>query len=69
MYQFIVQDMTCQGCAAAITRTITGVDKQAIVKAFPAIRKVEVTSTLSTEQLLLLMNDAGYPAQLVAAQA
>lgn len=39
------------------------------LNAFPAIRKVEVASTLSTEQLLLLMNDAGYPAQLVAAQA
>lgn len=65
MYQFTVQDMTCQGCAAAITRAITGVEKQAIVKAFPAIRKLEVTSTLSAEQLLSILDDAGYPAQLV----
>ena len=64
MYQFIVQDMTCQGCAAAITRAITGADKQAIVKAYPAIRKVEVSSTLSTEQLFAILDDAGYPAQL-----
>lgn len=69
MYKFLVQGMTCQGCAAAITRAITGVDKHAIVKAVPAIREVAVTSTLSTEQLLLLMNEAGYSAQLVAAQA
>ncbi len=64
MYQFTVQDMTCQGCAAAITRAINAVDKQAQVRAFPAIRKVEVASTLSGEQLLSLFNDAGYPAQL-----
>lgn len=31
MYQFTVQNMTCQGCAAAITRAIKGVDKQAAV--------------------------------------
>jgi len=64
MYQFTVQDMTCQGCAAAITRAINGVDKVAQVKAFPAIRKVEVVSDLSSEQLLSLLSDAGYPAQL-----
>lgn len=64
MYQFIVQNMTCQGCGAAVTRAITGVDKQAIVKAFPAIRMVEVRSTLSTEQLFAMLDDAGYPAHL-----
>lgn len=64
MYRFTVQDMTCQGCAAAITRAINGVDKVAQVKAFPAIRKVEVVSDLSSEQLLSLLSDAGYPAQL-----
>jgi copper chaperone len=64
MYQLTVQDMTCQGCAAAITRAINAVDKHAQIRAFPATRKVEVTSTLSGEQLLSLLNDAGYPAQL-----
>ena len=64
MHQFTVQSMTCQGCAAAITRAIKGVDKAAQIKAFPAIRKVEVVSELSSEQLLSLFNDAGYPAQL-----
>lgn len=64
MYRFTVQDMTCQGCAAAITRAINGVDKLAQVKAFPAIRRVDVESALSSEQLLSLLSDAGYPAQL-----
>lgn len=64
MYRFTVQDMTCQGCAAAIARAINGADKVALVKAFPAIRKVEVVSALSSEQLLSLLGDAGYPAQL-----
>jgi copper chaperone len=62
MYRFTVQDMTCQGCAAAITRAINNADKLAQVKAFPAIRRVE--AALSSEQLLSLLSDAGYPAQL-----
>jgi copper chaperone len=64
MYRFTVQDMTCQGCAAAITRAINNADKLAQVKAFPAIRRVEVESALSSEQLLSLLCVAGYPAQL-----
>lgn len=64
MHRFTVQDMTCQGCAAAITRAINSADKLAQVKAFPAIRRVEIESTLSSEQLLSLLSDAGYPAQL-----
>lgn len=64
MYRFTVQDMTCQGCAAAITRAINSADKLARVKAYPAIRRVEVESALSSGQLLSLLGEAGYPAQL-----
>jgi copper chaperone CopZ len=64
MYQFTVLNMICQGCAAAIPRAINCIDKEARVKTFPSIRKVEVVSNLSSEQLLSLLHDTGYPAQL-----
>lgn len=63
MYQFTIDNMTCQGCAAAVTRAISAIDKTAQVKAFPAIRRLQVETSIPSEQLLALLDDAGYTAQ------
>jgi copper chaperone len=63
MQLFHVENMTCQGCANAITRALQAVDANAVVKTFPPIRQVRVESTLSNEQLLGIFAEAGYPAQ------
>jgi copper chaperone len=65
MYLFNVKTMTCAGCAAAITRAITAVDKSAKVRAFPSIHRLEVETHLSAGQLLHLLDEAGYPAEPV----
>lgn len=65
MYRFNVKAMTCTGCGAAITRAITAADKSARVRAFPSNHRLEVETALSAEQLLRLLDDAGYPAEPV----
>jgi len=64
MYQFTVSNMTCQGCAAAVTRAISAVDERAQVKAFPAIRRLQVETSMNREQLIILLENAGYHAEL-----
>lgn len=66
MYRFIVETMTCGGCGAAITRAIQTADKNARVTTFPSIHRVEVESSLAQEQLLAVLNQAGYPAKTEA---
>ncbi|HTF96495.1 MAG TPA: heavy-metal-associated domain-containing protein [Cellvibrio sp.] len=64
MYAFTVKTMTCGGCSAAITRAILAADKSATVNATPANRRVEVETRLSHDDLLELLDDAGFPAEL-----
>lgn len=62
MYKFKLETMTCGGCGAAVTRAIQAADKDARVTTFPAIRRVEVESRLTREDLISVLNQAGYPA-------
>ncbi len=62
MYKFKVETMTCGGCGAAVTRAIQAADTDARVTTFPAIRRVEVESRLTREDLISVLNQAGYPA-------
>lgn len=63
MQTLIVKTMTCGGCAAAITRAIRATDETAKVNATPATHRVDVETRLTQEQLLALMDEAGYPAE------
>lgn len=65
MYVFIVQAMTCGGCGAAITRAIQSVDKTARVNATPSTHRLEVETRLNRDELLNLLDEAGYPAEPV----
>lgn len=65
MYSFSVETMTCGGCAAAITRAIHKTAPNAKVNAFPTIRRVDIESDLTVEELLPIFEAADYPAQLI----
>jgi copper chaperone len=63
MHIFKIDDMTCGGCAAAVTRAIHAADKDARVSTFPAIRKLEVKTNLTTTDIKQALDKAGYPAK------
>lgn len=60
MHTFHVTDMTCGGCAAAITQAIRQVDPAAAVEAIPATKLVKVESQLPTASIAQAIAAAGY---------
>ncbi len=55
-----VPDMTCQHCVATITKLIQQADPQAQIQIDLSQHKVAVDGGLSTENLVSLLEDAGY---------
>ena len=60
--QLRIEDMTCGGCAKSVTAAITSVDPSAKVEANPAARTVRVVTSASEDQILKVLDQAGYPA-------
>ncbi len=63
MQLFHVKTMTCQGCAAAVTRALRAVDSTALIQTFPSTRLVKIQSDLDQPRLIQAFADAGYPAE------
>lgn len=63
--QFRIENMTCGGCARGVTKAIQKVDANAVVKADPPNRLVEVESSASVEQLVVALEAAGFPPEAV----
>jgi copper chaperone CopZ len=61
MYTFDVSGMSCGHCAAAVTRSIQGVDQAAQVKVDLTQNRVEVESRLEREKVAAAITEAGYP--------
>lgn len=59
--QFRIENMTCGGCARGVTKAIQKVDADAIVKADPPNRLVEVESSASVEDISAALSEAGFP--------
>jgi copper chaperone len=59
-----IEGMTCGGCAKSVIMAIQSVDSAAIVHTNPAIREVKVETTASSESVLKVLEEAGYPATL-----
>jgi len=67
MIVFQVNDMSCGRCTATLTRAIAGVDPAAAVEFDMAARRVRVQpQAASTAALQLAIEQAGYPASVVA---
>lgn len=62
MHRFKVEGMSCGHCVAAVTREIQALDPAARVQVDLAAGRVEVDSTLTTEQLITQIDQAGYAA-------
>lgn len=60
MHTFNVTDMTCGGCAAAITDAIKRTDPAAQVQADPATKQVVVESTKPVSDIATAIAAAGY---------
>lgn len=64
MWAFTVENMTCGHCVRAITQAIVEVDPNAKVEANVAQKEVRVETTLDENQVIVLLNDEGYSAQI-----
>lgn len=59
--QFHVEDMTCGGCARAVTAAIRALDPDARVSADPPTRRVEVESSRPEPEVRAALAAAGFP--------
>ncbi|MCF5226106.1 heavy-metal-associated domain-containing protein [Pseudomonas syringae] len=64
MQLFTVQGMTCGHCVRAVTEAIKNADPAAEVQVELASKQVKVQSCLSPEQIIGLIGEEGYQAQL-----
>jgi len=64
MYQFTVSDMTCGHCAGTITKALKGADPQARVEVSLADKRVRVQTSLSPDEALREISEAGYTPRL-----
>ena len=55
-----VNDMTCGGCVASITRVVKGLDANATVDADVASKRVKINSVASSDKVIAAIADAGY---------
>ncbi|MBN3790428.1 heavy-metal-associated domain-containing protein [Burkholderia sp. Ac-20353] len=65
--EFEVQDMTCGGCANAITRAVTAADPDARLDIDVAAKTVKVESTQSAAHVQSIIEAAGFHPALRAA--
>ncbi|KAB2677562.1 heavy-metal-associated domain-containing protein [Brucella tritici] len=57
-----IEGMTCGGCARSVTKAIESVDPDAKIETNPAARAVKVETTATSEKILEVLEEAGYPA-------
>lgn len=68
MITFQVDDMTCGGCASAITRAVKATDQDAQVQVDLAAHRVQVTPAAAVvEEIANAIKDAGFTPVLVPA--
>ena len=60
MIELTVNDMTCGGCVASITRVVKGLDANATVNADVASKRVKFESVINNESVIAAISDAGY---------
>ena len=62
MYQFVIPNMSCSGCARSVTKALQGVDASAEIDANFAKHQVRVDSPADEALLRAALEAAGYPA-------
>ena len=62
MFKLRVQNMTCGGCVASVTRAVRGVDPGAAVKVDLESGKVGIDGSLQPADYAAALEQAGFPA-------
>jgi copper chaperone len=60
MIEFTVSDMTCNHCAATITKAVKGVDASGTVEVDLAGKRVRIGSARPAEEFRAAIEDAGF---------
>lgn len=60
MIELTVNDMTCGGCVASITRVVKGLDANATIEADVASKRVKINSVAPGDKVIAAIADAGY---------
>jgi copper chaperone len=58
--EFAIPDMTCQGCANAITRAVNRLDRAATLDVDIAVKTVKIASMLPEQRLIEVIEAAGF---------
>jgi copper chaperone len=58
---FQIDNMTCGGCARAVTAAIRDLDPQATVRADPPARLVEIQTARGEAEIRAALTTAGFP--------
>ena len=64
MISLTINDMTCGGCVASITRVIKALDPAATVDANVETRQVNIASPLASDTVVAAITQAGYHPQI-----
>ncbi|MBL8524634.1 MAG: heavy-metal-associated domain-containing protein [Betaproteobacteria bacterium] len=65
MIELTINDMTCGGCVASITRVVKGLDPNAVVNADVATKRVSIESPIDTDAVVAAISNAGYHPQAI----
>ncbi len=60
MIELTVNDMTCGGCVASITRVVKGLDTNATIDADVVSKRVKIASAITSDKVIAAISDAGY---------
>lgn len=66
MIEFTINDMTCGGCVASITRVVKGLDPGATVDANVETKRVRIGTLVDTDAMRAAIAAAGYHPQIAA---
>ena len=66
MITLTINDMTCGGCVASITRVVKGLDPNATIDADVATHRVSITTPLDTGAVVAAISNAGYHPEIAA---
>ncbi len=61
MYEFITEGMSCGSCVKHVTHAVKSVDPKAEILVDLKLQKIAVKSAESEQQLVEVIEDAGYP--------
>ncbi|WP_233869765.1 heavy-metal-associated domain-containing protein [Paraburkholderia adhaesiva] len=64
--KFEVKDMSCGGCANAITRAVTAIDPHATLEIDVATKVVKIESVTESGKIITAIEDAGFHPTLLS---